>query len=71
MIVNVGSCAELKVFEVFLLSAGDWTLYYCSIFQHLFKFIPRYCFEKPMQPCKDVSGTKCAHRKLAFIPEKV
>ena len=50
LIENVGSCAMLKVSDAFNLSAVDPKTYYYSIFQQLFKFIPRYRFEKVL--CK-------------------
>ena len=53
MIVKVGFCAILKVSNVFKLSVGDPTMYYSSIFQQLFNFIPRYRFEKTV---KNLSG---------------
>ena len=34
-------------------------MFYCSIFQHLFKFIPRYRFEKLLITYKDVIRKFC------------
>ena len=39
----------LKVFNVFHLSVENPTMYYCSIVRQLFKFIPRYRFEKTVE----------------------
>ena len=36
----------LKVSKVFDSSVEDPAMYYCNLFQRLFKFIPRYRFEK-------------------------
>ena len=36
----------LKVSKVFDSSVEDPTMYYCNLFQQLFKFIPRYRLEK-------------------------
>ncbi len=59
MIVNVGFCAILKVSEVFNLSVGGPTVYYHSIFQQLFNFIPRYRFEKIVK--KSGGDRYCKH----------
>ena len=63
LIVNVGSCVILKVSEIFNLSVGDPTVYYYSIFQQLFKFIPRYRFENSV---KNMSGDRYSKKFSAW-----
>jgi len=59
MIDNVGSYVILKVSNVFNVSVGEATMLYYSIFQQLFKFIPRYRFDKMVE---DASGNRyCKH----------
>ena len=38
-------------------------MYYCSIFQHLFKFIPRYRFDKKEE---ESSGNRCCKHFSAW-----
>jgi hypothetical protein len=49
MIENVGSCAILKSANNLNINVGGPTMYYYSIFQQLFKFVPRYRFEKSVE----------------------
>ncbi len=51
MIDNVDSCVILNESNVFNVSAGDPTMYYYSIFQQIFKFVPRYLSEKSVESC--------------------
>ena len=55
LIDNVGSGVISKMSDVFNVSAGEPTMLYYSIFQQLFKFIPRYRFDKKAE---ETSGNR-------------
>ena len=59
MIENVGSCAILKSANNLNINVGGPTMYYYSIFQQLFKFVPRYRFEKSVE--KHSGDRYCKH----------
>ena len=59
MIDNVGSCAILKSANNPNINVGDPTMYYYNISQQLFKFVPRYRFEKCVE--KHSGDRYCKH----------
>ena len=59
VIEYVGSCTILKSANNLNINVGGPTMYYYSIFQQLFKFIPRYRFEKSVE--KHSGDRYCKH----------